>query len=57
MVKSNQIILEKNNESLLRELDNCNKRYQEQQIIWENEVNELAKTIGMLKSQLLKTDL
>jgi hypothetical protein len=56
MLKSNHELLEKNNEALLREIENWNKRYQEQQLIWETEVNELARTIDVLKSQLTRSD-
>jgi len=57
MLKSNHELLEKNNEALLKEIENWNKRYQEQQLIWETEVDELARTIDVLKSQLARNDL
>jgi len=56
MIKSNHNILEKNNEVLLNELENANKRNSEQQLIWEDEVEQLANTIEILKQQLNKSE-
>ena len=54
MIKSNHDSLQKNNEALLKELENTNKRYEEQQFTWETEINDLTQTLDLLKEQLRK---
>jgi len=57
MIKSNHVLLEKNNEALLKQLDTINESQQEQQLIWETEINDLTHTIEILKRQLRKNEI
>ncbi len=54
MIRKNQIILEDTNKELMYQLDDCRRRDQEQQLVWESEMNELTQIIQSLKDQLNK---
>jgi len=53
MLKKSQKSLEETNAQLLNQLQEAKQREEQQQIIWQSEVNDLTEIMGMLKEQLM----
>ena len=54
ILRRNQKALEENNAQLMNELEISRRREEEQQIIWQREVQDLTDIMKMLKEQLIQ---
>ena len=54
ILRRNQKTLEENNANLMNDLEIMRRREEEQQIIWQREVQDLTDILKMLKAQLIQ---
>jgi len=54
ILRRNQKTLEETNANLMNDLEIMRRREEEQQIIWQREVQDLTDILKMLKAQLIQ---